>query len=119
MNFADSWEDIEARRRAPEYDPEGGHVVLERYADGALRHTLEVRRGLEDAVVLEAAVTELRRRGYTVTSPEAVSPSDAEWQKGRSWGRNEVFDALARLREDEDCTCPICLRETVEQADAS
>ncbi len=55
--------------RAPEYDPAEGRVIVDRYFDGAVRAAVEVRRGLEDAAVLEAVIIELARRGYVVTPP--------------------------------------------------
>ena len=50
------------------YDAERGEV--QSLVDGQVRSAIEVRKGLEDQMVLEAAVLELRRRGYTVIRPE-------------------------------------------------
>lgn len=47
-------------------------------SDLMVREAIEVRRGLEDRLVLGAAVVELQRRGYTVTPPEAPTP-DRGW----------------------------------------
>lgn len=54
----------------PEYDPDEGQVILARYLDGAIREAVLVRRGVEDAAILEAVIAELRRLGYVVTPPQ-------------------------------------------------
>lgn len=51
------------------YDPEQGELQV--LVDGTVREAMRVRTALVDGVLLEAIVAELRRRGYTVTPPEA------------------------------------------------
>lgn len=58
---------------APEYDADEGRLILERYADGAVKAAIEVRARLEDDALIAVIVIELRRRGYTVTPPVAGS----------------------------------------------
>lgn len=52
------------------YDMDEGRLITESYPDGAVHQAIEIRKGLEDALVLQAVVLELERRGYTVISPE-------------------------------------------------
>lgn len=59
-----------AIREQLRYDLDQGRLVTESYPDGAVRQAIEIRKGLEDALVLQAVVLELERRGYTVISPE-------------------------------------------------
>lgn len=59
-----------AIRERLRYDMDEGRLVTESYPDGAIRQAIEIRKGLEDAAVLQAVVMELERRGYTVISPE-------------------------------------------------
>jgi hypothetical protein len=54
------------------YDMDEGRLITESYPDGVVRQAIEIRKGLEDALVLEAVVIELRRRGYTVIAPEGA-----------------------------------------------
>jgi hypothetical protein len=55
--------------KPPVYDREEGNLILEQYADGAARAQLEVRKELEEAATLDAVITELERRGYSVLPP--------------------------------------------------
>jgi hypothetical protein len=50
------------------YDRERGEIQTR--VDGLVREVIEVRRRLEDQMVLTAVVQELRRLGFTVTHPK-------------------------------------------------
>lgn len=84
------------------YDAEEGRVIAALYFDGAVREAIEVRRGIEDAAVLEAVVAELERRGYTVTPPPPPDPAN-DWREPCDLSCKRHRDRLALC----SCDCPL------------